>query len=166
MAYTLAADILAILPGLPQTTTAAGYTATATIITSHVTRSDALIDAKLSRRYSVPFATTSTSTPPVITSISQDITAYYSYRSLFTRDSRQRFEYLDDFYATALKTLDDIALGVIDVVNTAGSVISERNSGNKVYSTTESWMPIFDVDDEMKWKFDSDRLTQINSDRQ
>ena len=163
--YTIAADILAVLPGLPQTSTAAGYSATVAIINSHITRSDALIDAKLARRYSVPLATTATSTPPLISSLSQDVTSWFCYRSLFSKDSSQRFEYLDDFYAHAIKTLDEISSGMIDLVNTAGSVISEVNVSGKVYSTMESYSPVFDMGSELKWRVDPDLVADTDSAR-
>lgn len=158
--YTGVADIVAILPGL-----ASPNTATTAIITAHIQRADALIDGKCARRYEVPFAATSTSTPPLIKSLSEDITAFYSYRSLFTRDNVNRLEYLDDFYASAMATLQEIQDGKLDLVDTSGNVISETSSDARVYSTTENFTPIFDVDDELSQIIDPDRLESIRTAR-
>lgn len=164
MAYCAATTVLGLFPGLPQTAIA-GYTATVALISSHITRADSLIDGKCARRYVVPFAATSTSTPPLIQTLSQDLAAYYTYRSKFTGDNANRFGYLDDLMQIALETLNQIQEGKMDVVSTSGTVVSEVSGSSKIYSSTESYTPAFDVDDELNWKFDQDRLDAIRGAR-
>ena len=161
MAYCLATDVLSILPGLPQTATSAGYSATVAVIDSHIPRADAIINGKCARRYSLPFADTATSTPPLIRTLSQDMTAWMCYRSLFTKDSTNRNEYLDDLYKVAGETLQDIRDGKIDIANSAGSVVSEAGGSDRVYSTTEGHAPFFERDDELNWKFDKDLVDGV-----
>lgn len=165
MAYCLASEVIGLFPGLPQTSTAAGYSTTSVLIASHITRADSLIDGKCARRYAVPFATTSTSTPPLIHSLSQDITAYFTYRSKFSGDNQNRFEYLDDLYKLAMDTLDAISKSEMDVVDTSGAVIGETGESTRVYSSTQNYTPLFDVDDEKSWKFDPDRISAIGDSR-
>ena len=114
----------------------------------------------------MPFAATSTSTPPLIQTLSQDLSAYYTYRSKFTGDNANKFEYLDTLMQIALKTLNQIQEGKMDVVSTSGGVVSEISSSSKIYSSTESYTPAFDVDDEFDWAFDTGRLDAIRSARQ
>lgn len=166
MAYCSAATVLGLFPGLPQTSTVSGYSSTVALISSHITRADSMIDGKCARRYDVPFAETSTSTPPLIQTLSQDLAAYYTYRSKFTGDNANKFEYLDTLMQIALETLNQIQEGKMDVVGTGGAVVSEVSSSSKIYSSTESYTPAFDVDDEFDWKFDTDRIDAIRSARQ
>ena len=164
MAYCLAADVIAVLPGLPQTTTASGWTQNLAIVNAHIPRADAMINANLARRYTTPFAETATSTPPIIRQMSEDITSYLACRSLFTRDNVNRSEYLDDLYARAKENLDLLREGKIDIVGSTGSLVGERNSGNNVYSTTEGHTPMFGMDDELNSKIDVD-LAKVWLDR-
>ncbi len=159
MAYSLSTEILGILPGL------LANTATTALIDSHIARADSLIDGKCARRYAVPFATTSTSTPPLIHTLSQDIASFFTYRSKFTGDGANRFAYLDDLMSTAMKTLDEIQQGLIDVVGATGIVISEDASDSKIYSSNQDFTPIFDVDDETSWRVDPDRIDSIRQNR-
>lgn len=161
MAYTTAGAILELNPALPQTTSASGYTQTVTIVSSHITRADGIIDAKLARRYSVPFSTT----PPLVRTLSQDITNYFVFRSFFNSDNVNRLEEKSEYYNMAMDTLNEIMKGNMDLVDTAGSVLTEVNADNVMYSTVEDYTPFFNVDDSTSWKFDSDLLDSVRSDR-
>jgi phage gp36-like protein len=164
MAYSSLSSILLVLPGLPQTSTSAGYSTTAAVVGRHITRADALIDSKIARRYSVPISPT----PPLIGSLSEDITAYYSYRSFYTQDNSNRNEYFEELRANALSTLDEIRDGKLDLVNTSGSLISERSTeatSGVLDSTNKDYQPFFDVDDELNWKFDADLIDAVGDKR-
>ena len=158
MAYASTTSILLILPGLANTTTVTG------VITRHIVRADALIDAKISKRYAVPISPT----PPLLGSISEDITAYYTFRTFYTQDNTNKTEYFADLRNDAIATLDEIREGKIDLVNTAGSIIAERteeSTSGILDSTTKDYQPFFDVDDELDWKFDADLLDDIGDNR-
>lgn len=167
MAYTTLANILAVNADLPQTSTTGGYSQTAAIIGAHIVRAEAFINGKLARRYDVPFTTT----PPLVGIIAEDITSYYTYRSLYAKDnhntSQRISEYGGDGTTTAFALLEQIRIGEIDLVTTAGALISERTTEqtDSVQYTNESYTPIFDVDDTMNWSVDSDRLTAISEAR-
>lgn len=154
MAYSSSTNILSLLPSLPNTTTVTG------VISSHITRADALIDAKIGRRYSVPLSPT----PPLLGSLSEDITVYYTYRSFYTQDNTNRSDYFGELKDEALKTLDEIRDGKIDLVNTAGSLIEERtteSTSGVLDSTTKDNAPFFDIDDELNWKFNDELLDDV-----
>jgi len=164
MSYTTFTTILINNTDLPQTTTMAGYTATTVIISGHIIRADAFINGKLARRYEVPFSPT----PPLIGLIAEDITSYYTYRSLYAQDNQNTSTRLGEYgnnddTMTAFALLEQIRLGEMDLVNTAGSLVGERSSeaDDSVYSNNEDYTPIFDVDSTLTQQVDDDRLTAI-----
>lgn len=164
MAYSSISSILLILPGLPQTTSVAGYSETAAAVNRHITRADALIDSKIGKRYPVPISPT----PPLLGALSEDIVVYYSYRSFYTQDNTNRTDYFDELRDNAFKTLDEIRDGKIDIVDSTGALIAERTSESSIGildSTNKDYQPFFDVDDEFNWKFDSDLLDDLNGKR-
>lgn len=164
MAYSSLASILLVVPGLPQTTSSAGYSETSVVVSRHITRADALIDSKISKRYSTPISPT----PPLLASLSEDIVVYYSYRSFYTQDNSNKTDYFNELRDGALKVLDEIREGKIDIVNTAGSLIEERSdeaTSGVLDSTNKDYQPFFDVDDEFDWHFDSDLLDDIAGNR-
>lgn len=154
MAYCSASNILVLLPKLTNTTTVT------TVITAHITRSDAIINGMIAKRYGLPFS----ATPPLIIQISEDLTGYFTYRSFYAQDNQSRFDYFDELKANALNLLDMIRKGEVDLVDTSGSIIDERTTeGNTVLdSNTEDYQPYFDLDDCLDWKFDSEMLDDID----
>ncbi|MHA1866627.1 MAG: phage protein Gp36 family protein [Candidatus Heimdallarchaeaceae archaeon] len=163
MAYSTYTSILNILPGLPQTSTQAGYSETVLVIQSHITRADSIIDSKCARRYAVPFS----STPPLIQTISEDITAYFSYRSFFTQDNQNLSDYFEELKQNALDLLDQIQQGKLDLVDNSGNLIEEKSSEDLdlVDSNTREYQPFFDIDTTTSWNFDSSRLDEVDDAR-
>lgn len=165
MAYSTATSILVVLPGFPQTTTSEGYSETTVLLDKHISRADSLINGKIAERYDVSNFTSDV--PPLVRLLSEDITSYYAMRSQFSGDNQNRNEWIDK-YEMALDELNEIRDGKASLVNTAGSLISERetsSSDGRVDSNTEDWTPAFDVDDTLDQKFDSDRLDDIAGNR-
>ena len=163
MAYSSLSSILDIVPGLPQTSTSAGYSVTALAVGKHITRADALINSKIAKRYAVPIVPT----PPLLANLSEDITAYYTYRSFYSQDNLNKFDYFDELRSIALETLEGIRKGDIDLVDTSGSLIPEPSttSLSMVDGTHYGVQPFFDVDDESQWKFDQNELDSIRDKR-
>jgi phage gp36-like protein len=149
-----------ILPNMPQTETAAGYSTTVDIIGRHITRADSIIDGKIANRYVVPLSVT----PELIKTISQDITSYYSYRSFYTQDNQNESEWVDSF-KEAIELLDQIRAGDLDLVGSV-TVIEPVDVLGEVDSNTREDMSFFDVDSEYSWAFDSNRLDRIRGDRE
>jgi len=162
MSYSTITSILTILPGLPQTTTVGGYTETSLVIAKHITRSDSMINSKISKRYSVPVADA-----PLLTTISEDITSYFTFRSFFSQDNLNRSEYLEELKDEALKCLDDIRDGKTDLVDSGGDVLEEVSTENyqSIDSTTRGEQTFFDTDSPYSWKFDEERQDDIKDRR-
>lgn len=165
MAYSDATATVSLFPGLPQTTTTSGYSTTVLLVQEQQPRADAFVDSFCARRYSVPFAATSTSTPPVIKQLAQEVCGYYVYRSLFMKDNINKNDWVETLWEEAKKTLEAIRDGKQDVVSSTGSVIAELNASSKVDSNFETYSPIFNMDDPTSQSVDQDRLDDISSDR-
>lgn len=155
MAYADTATVLLIVPGI----TTAGDAAAASALNEHVRRADGLINGKLARRYDVPF--TSTSVPPLVRRIAEDISAADLFKSMFSRDSQNKNDNLEENKKDALILLDEIRDSKIDLVNTAGSLLTEKSTDTLVDASTENYHPIFDVGSATSWSIDSDRIDDI-----
>lgn len=162
--YNTYTAILTKLPGLPQTTTATGYTDTVAIISHHLNSAWGIVNGKCARRYSVPF--TAGQIPPMIMEIEEDICAYRVMRSLFSRDGQNKNDWTKEHYDEAIKLLDQIQKSEMDLVNTAGSILGEVSESDKLGSTMQDYAPIFNVDSELDWGVDSDLLDEIAEDKE
>jgi len=134
-----------------------------TAVNRHIARADNIINTRLSKRFSVPFDT-GTATPPVIKTISTDLAAYFVMRSLFTKDSQNENDWVDDLKMMALDTLEKIEKGMTKLLDINGEEI-EQLEVDDLSSNTQNYTPIFDVDSDLNWAVDSDRLEDINSSR-
>lgn len=165
MGYSTATSILLILPGLPQTDTSSGYTATVAVIEAHITRADNLINSKVVDRYDVSgFAT---SVPPMVKTISEDITSFYSFRSFYSQDNQNYSEYLDKFQES-IKMLDEIRNSNMDLIDASGNIISDRTTASfdLVDGNNIDYQSYFDVDEPTAWKFDEDLKDEVEDGRQ
>ena len=163
--YCTVENILTVNPILPRTGTS-GFTSTMTdTISRHIVRASGVIDGYCARRFSLPF--TSTSIPPMIRTICEDITSYYTYRSYFTQDNANRSEYYDQ-YEKAMLDLEKIRDGAIDLVDTSGTLVPVNTADTQslLDSTTKDYHSFFDVDDSLNWKFDDDLLNAVSDGRE
>jgi len=164
MAYSSLTAILTIVPGLPQTTSSNQYSTTSAIVGKHITRSDALINGMLAKRYPVPISPT----PPLLSKLSEDIAAYYTYRSSYTQDNHNKLEYFEELKEDAFSELKLIREGDVDLIDTAGGLIAERTAdleNSIVDSTDADFAPYFDIDDPLDWKFDPDAISGVKDRR-
>ncbi len=166
MAYSTNTTILTLLPGMPQTSTSNGYTATTTLIDEHINRADNVINAKIAQRYAVGSFNTSGSVPPLLKTISEDIASYFTFRSEFGGDNQNDNEWTDKF-KDAIELLDQLREGDIDLVNTTGSIIDERTTSavDIISSTHIDYQPFFDEDSVTSWKVDDDKISSIEDNR-
>jgi hypothetical protein len=156
--YTTFTSLLTVLPGLPQTTTSSPqYTDTSVIIGAHITRAENIVNSMIARRYSVPW--TVGSVPPMVVTLTEDIATYLSYRSFYSQDNQNKTEHFTELKTIAFELLQKIVDSEIDLVDTAGSLVSERAASDyssMVDSNTRSYQPFFDIDDSLDQDFDAD----------
>jgi phage gp36-like protein len=132
-------------------------------VARYITWSDSIIDLMLARRYEVPFGTVY----PAIESISTTLSAWKSLRSIFSNEIPKALAFVEDDYKKAMSFLEDLQGGSADLpTGTSGAIVSERGSATKVWSSNMDYNPTFDVDDDLDQAVDSDRLTDIESNRE
>ena len=163
MSYSSLANILTIVPNLPQADGELGYTQATAVIAHHQVRAGGIINSMLSRRYSVPFSPV----PDMIMQIEEDIVIYYVYRSFYTADNFNKVDYFEELKDDGVELLKQIMAGDIDLVNTAGSAMPENATEDDLIldSNTKDSKSFFDIDDSLSWAFDSDQLDAISDER-
>ena len=164
MSYATNTTIVTNYPGFPQTTLRAGYTATFALIGLNITRADNLINSKIASRYDVSAYTTTV--PPMLKSLSEDIATYYTIRASFSGDNNQVNEWAEK-YKEAIAMLDQIRDGGMDLVDSSGNLEDERDEADPglVSSNTMDYSPTFGEDATLNHAVDSDKLDAIGDDR-
>lgn len=148
--------ILPLLPTLPQTSTSAGYSNCVSLISSHITRAEAIINAKISSRYDLS-GYTSTNCPPILRMLTEDIAGYYTLRSYYTSDNQNVSEWVEKFgEATAM--LDMIRDGKMDLADTSGNIVLGSTTAASVDSNTIDFDPTFSEDTSLNWIVDTDKF--------
>jgi phage gp36-like protein len=117
---------------------------------------DAIIDSYCDRRYTVPFS----SVPTLISELAIPIARYWG-QIYAGSDVTHLHEPDKEAYACCIKILETIRDGKMDV---PGAI--EKSADDKVWSSTQDYAPIHDVDDEMYHGVDEDRLDDIENDRE
>lgn len=153
-AYATTTSLKQRYSGFPQSNTAAD-----TVLSDSITRAEGVINSYICRRYSTPF--TSGVIPPIIITITEDLSAAYAYRSSFMRDSHNTSSYQIELEKKSIDMLKLIRDSEIDIADTSGNLIGERGDRDRIKSNTEDYTPIFGLDDDTAWAVDSDRLDDI-----
>ncbi|TRZ51008.1 MAG: DUF1320 domain-containing protein [Dehalococcoidia bacterium] len=143
MAYSVAADVLALHKKLENTNT--------TVITGHITDVDNEIDMRLKNAgYDVPFATT----PPIVAIISKYEACYrvlkYEYGSQVQDGT---YEWIDKYHDMADGLLKRLEAGE-NLLDSSGTVVS--GPGDMVKSSTQDFGFIFDLGDIVAQSYEPD----------
>ena len=150
-----ATSILPLVPTLPQTSTSAGYSATVSRISSNIVRAESLVNSKVASRYDVS-GFSAGSAPPILKSITEDITSFYTLRSVYTGDNQNVSEWVENF-AEAEKLLDEIRDGKRDVLDASGNILGSSSTTLLVESNTEDYTPTFDEQNPVNWSVDENK---------
>lgn len=137
-------------------------TATTTLATKCITHAENEINKWLSKRYNIAsFNDTSTSVPPLITSLAETLAEGYIYQ----RSSRGAKEWMTrgkELITQATDNLKLISEYQLDLVDSNGTVIGDfSNTAYRVLSNTIDYSNTFDEDNELNWAVDSDKLSDI-----
>ena len=109
------------------------------IVTAFIEPAEGEIHARISRRYEIPVA----GTVPVLIGIADDLVVYRILsRRMFTADQLKNSVWPDRFKESSA-TLDEIAKGTILLVNSAGTLISQRSSVAEAQSNSDGYLPTF-----------------------
>jgi hypothetical protein len=155
---TTALDIL-----MPGTTF---NTATTSIADKCITHAENHIRKVLSKRYDVSGAAfqTSTSTPPMVTTICEELAMghMYMYVGRGTAGDITRAKALMDH---AKECLTAIVEDDADLVDSVGDTLAEKTNRNKIISNTVDYIDTFGEDNPLNWESDEDKLDDIADDR-
>ena len=161
--YATTSSISELLPNFLRGNTTTSDTAGVNLFSRHIDRAEGVVNSYIRARYSLPFitATTTTNVPPIIRTLTEDITCWYTARASYAQDSQLRQEYLDTFKG-AMETLGEIRDGELKLAQTAGTAATVL-SANRMLSSTEGYQSTFDMDKPSAWEVDPDYLdTEVN----
>ena len=139
-------------------------TATALLMGLNIDDAEREIDKYVSRRYDVSTWSTATSTPPVVKTWCQWLSAGYFWEAS-GRGSKESIARSKNIIKRAMDNLNMVMEGDLDITDTSGSALTELSSKYSVHSNTDDYSSTFDEDDAMSWKVDPDKLTDIESER-
>jgi hypothetical protein len=143
-------------------------TATTSLADNLITQAENEVKKFLSKRYDLGSATfaTSTSIPPVVTTITEWLATGYMHDSM-SRGSKDSFKRADRFINRAMDNLKEIAGYKLDLLDTAGSVIVDKSTTSyQVLTNTDTYSNTFDEDDPLNWAVNSNKLEDIADGRE
>lgn len=138
--------------------------ATTSLCTKLITHAENEINKYISKRYDVS-AFTSATTPPLVTSLCETLTEGYMYHRISRggKEALVRSKSLIDQATENLKMISDYKMDLLDL---SGDVIADMSSGAyQILSTTSNYSNTFNEDDELNWSVDTDKLDDIDSER-
>lgn len=153
-----------LLPNYLVSNTLTSDTAGASIFSRHIDRAEGLVMSAITRKYN-PAALTTTTYPPVLRQWAEDIACYFAIRGASTQDSGkinrniEEFKPSYDFVMEILRGDAEFTLAYTD-----GSLVPSRSS-SMIVSSSQSFAPITNLDDETAWTVDPDLLDDIEGDR-
>jgi len=128
-----------------------------TTVNYWIEKADDIIDSKLAFKYDVPFTTI----PPVITIISAHMAAYFALRTIKLKSTESEEKYVNQIKKFATDLLNEIIEGKVVLIDSSGNEIG-TNSSYGFRSSTSNYSPIFNLDDEINWEVDSNRIGDLD----
>lgn len=142
-------------------------TATTLMAAKRITDAENEINKYLSTRYDLSASRfqTSTSIPPLVTSLCEKLAEGYIWRSN-SRGGKESIARGRELIKEATDNLILISDYKVDLLATAGSVIDDMsNTAYRVMCNTSSYVPTFNEDDELNYRVDPNKLDDIASER-
>lgn len=141
-------------------------TATTSLGNKLITHAENEVNKYLSKRYDISsFNDTSTSVPPIVTSISETLATGYMYKYM-SRGGKDALERAKFFIDQAMDNLKLIAEYKLDLVDSNGEVIPDgEGSSYSIKSTTSDYSNTFNEDSQLDWEVDPLKLDNIKSER-
>jgi len=154
--YTTQSKVLLTLPSVGSVSTVGSAD-----IAHYMDRVDNVINAKLSKRYTIPV-----SGAPILETIATDLTVYELLaKRIFVRNTSKDSPWLKE-YKIAMDLLNEISEGKIELFDSSGATISAKSTGaGSVWSNNSGYTPTFQEDQFENQTIDSDKLDDIEDDR-
>ncbi len=142
-------------------------TATTALASKAITWSENQIRKALSKRYAISGDAfqTSTSTPPLLTDICEQLSEGYVYwrNSQGGEESGKRGQLMIKDARLCLESIRDYKA---DLFDSTGSIIVDISLGSyQVLSTTDGYIETFAEDGQLDWTVDGNKLDDISDDR-
>lgn len=134
VSYTTIGIMQSILPDIGSITTL-----TSAHIAVFAGQGEALINAKISKAYSLPL----TAEVPLLQGLSTDIALYYLLSRRIYGPERLNASPWPDRFKEAMVILDDVGAGKIALVTSSGAILGARTDIAEVFSTTMGYEPTF-----------------------
>lgn len=125
------------------------------------------VNKYLSKRYDLSSATfqTSTSIPPLVTSLTEQLSAAYLQRRL-ARGDKEQIKMTTSDIEMVVDNLKLIADYKLDLLDTSGDPLTDMsNTAYSVRSNTDDYAQTFDEDDPLNWAIDDEKLELIADER-
>lgn len=171
--YATATSFPQLLPNLLSGNSVSDSTGVA-IIEAHITRAEGMVNSYISSRYSsqVPtggwglpwgseWGTAATPIPPILRTLTEDLTSYYVIRGSYVQDGERKNNY-GEYFKEAIKILEQIRDGKMPLALTSGAIVPHVTAG-KFKSSTQNYAPTFDEGNPEKWDIDPDKEDDIQS---
>lgn len=141
--------------------------ATTSLATKLITHAENEINKYLSKRYNIgSFNDTTTSVPPIVTSICETLVEGYMHQRM-SRGGKESMARGKALIEQAISNLSLIADYKLDLVDSRGDRINDISSGGfLIKSTTENYSNTFNEDSQLNWEMDSLKLLDIESERE
>jgi hypothetical protein len=140
-------------------------TVTSSLASKVITHAENEINKYLSKRYDVTAFNTSTSVPPLVTSLCETLSEGYMYQRM-SRGSKESMARGKALIDQAILNLKDISEYKLDLLNTSGSVITDMsNTAFRLQSSTVDYSSTFNEDEETSWAVDQDKLDDLSDER-
>lgn len=138
-----------------------------TLAAKAIEHSEAEINKYLSKRYDLSSSTfqTTTSIPPIVRMMSERLAEGYMWKWV-SRGSKESIERGEGMIKDVISNLESIRSYKMDILNTAGSIITElSNTAYRVQCSTSDYQNTFNEDDSTSWVSDPDKLEDISDAR-
>jgi len=162
--YVTEADVLQLMPQLPNSSGVAGYTATSDLITLAIRKAESKVDSYCAVKYSLPFSTV----PVQVRDEALDLAVYYTYKYLYSQDNKDTNEFVErenNAKDNIFSELEKIRNGTQRLTLTNGSVVAFKTDALGVRASHADYQPVFDMDKITASQVDPDLLEEISDAR-
>lgn len=142
------------------------FTGLTALASECISQAEDEIDKRLSKRYDISssYFQTTTSIPPQLRQICLWLSTGYMYEAN-ARGSKDSYARADRYINKANNNIKDLIEYKANLLDTAGSIISDSTESLKVRSSTSDYVNTFNEDDPVNWTVDSDKLDDISNER-
>lgn len=150
--YQTTTALSELLPGYLAGNTSTSDTAGVSAFSRYIDDAEAEVNSAIAIRYEMPFSTV----PPLLRTLAGHIACYIAIRNGFSAEGLHRNQYLDD-YKDAKAILKELMDGARRLTYTDGSLVPVNTTG-RIKSSSETYTPIFGLDEPTSWDRDPDEV--------